>query len=145
MTAFAMAETTMMVKAGLFRRLASMTYDVLLVCALVFLATFPFVGLSGGAITPITRIILQIYLLVVCAGYFLWFWRHGGQTLPMKTWRIRLVAADGSEPSLRQGLVRFLVAIVGIACAGLGLLWALWDRDRQFLHDRIARTLLIQA
>jgi uncharacterized RDD family membrane protein YckC len=121
-----------------------MIYDGLLVFALLLVATFPFVGLTGGVIMPATRIILQIYLLFVCATYFVWFWLHGGQTLPMKTWKIRLLTRTGKPAGLGQGILRFLTALVGIACAGFGLLWALWDRDRQFLHDRISGTRLVQ-
>jgi len=129
---------------SLVRRLASMIYDGLLVFALLLVSTFPFVGLTGGVITPTTHIILQIYLLFICATYFVWFWLHGGQTLPMKTWKIRLLTRTGKPAGLGQGILRFLTALVGIACAGFGLLWALWDRDRQFLHDRISGTRLVQ-
>jgi uncharacterized RDD family membrane protein YckC len=121
-----------------------MVYDGLLVFALLLVATFPFVGLTDGVITPATRIILQIYLLFVCATYFVWFWLHGGQTLPMKTWQIRLLTRTGTPAGLGQGILRFSIALLGIACAGFGLLWALWDRDRQFLHDRISGTRLVQ-
>jgi uncharacterized RDD family membrane protein YckC len=127
---------------GFMRRIASMIYDGLLVLALLLVATFPFVGLTGGGVTPSSRIALQLYLTAVCAGYFLWFWLHGGQTLPMKTWQIRLVTEQGAPINLRRALLRFLAALIGIACAGIGLAWALWDRDRQFLHDRVAGTRL---
>lgn len=129
---------------SLLRRLASMVYDGLLVFTLLLVATFPFVGLTGGVITPATRIVLQIYLLFVCATYFVWFWLHGGQTLPMKTWKIRLLTRTGNPVGIGQGILRFSTALLGIACAGFGLLWALWDRDRQFLHDRISGTCLVQ-
>lgn len=121
-----------------------MVYDGILVFALLLVATFPFVGLTGGVITPATRIVLQIYLLFICATYFVWFWLHGGQTLPMKTWKIRLLTRTGRPARLGQGILRFSTALLGIACAGFGLLWALWDRDRQFLHDRISGTRLVQ-
>ena len=140
-----MLEPAALITASLLRRLASMLYDALLVTALLLIATFPFVRLTGGTVTPVTSAALQIYLLILCAGYFLWFWRHGGQTLAMKTWRIRLVTVEGPAPSLSRLLLRFVAALLGIACAGIGLIWALWDRDHQFLHDRIARTRLIHA
>jgi uncharacterized RDD family membrane protein YckC len=60
----------------------------------------------------------------------------------MKTWRIRVVSKDGGRVELMRGIRRYLIAVPGVAVFGLGLLWALVDRDRQFLHDRLAGTRL---
>jgi uncharacterized RDD family membrane protein YckC len=125
------------------RRLASMLYECLLVLALLFVASFAVIGMVGDLRTPGARLLYQAYLGLVTACYFVWFWLHGGQTLPMKTWRFKLVSADGTAPSVKQAVVRFLVALPGIGLFGIGLWWALFDRDQQFLHDRIAKTKLI--
>jgi uncharacterized RDD family membrane protein YckC len=122
-----------------------MAYEALLIAALLVVATFPFVGFTGGNITATSRYFLQFYLLAICATYFTWFWTHGGQTLPMKTWRIRLISSNGAVPSLKQSLVRYVAALFGISAAGIGLIWALHDSDRQFLHDRIAGTRLVES
>jgi uncharacterized RDD family membrane protein YckC len=63
----------------------------------------------------------------------------------MKTWRLRLVAADGSALSVRQAALRYVVALAGMLLAGVGFLWALFDRDHQFLHDRLARTRIVRV
>jgi uncharacterized RDD family membrane protein YckC len=60
----------------------------------------------------------------------------------MKTWHLRLVSADGSPLTLRQAILRFVFALPG-TLLGIGILWALFDRERQFLHDRLARTKII--
>jgi uncharacterized RDD family membrane protein YckC len=91
----------------------------------------------------VARPLLQIYLLTICGTYFIYCWMHGGQTLPMKTWRIRVVAHTNADPTMRQAVIRFLGALVSIAAAGGGFWWALIDRDGQFLHDRIAGTRII--
>lgn len=88
---------------------------------------------------------LQLWVLFVAGAYFVGFWTHGGQTLPMKTWRLRLVRADGGRVGVARGLHRFMIALLGSLAAGLGFLWALWDPDRQFLHDRLAGTRLVEA
>jgi uncharacterized RDD family membrane protein YckC len=62
----------------------------------------------------------------------------------MKTWRLRLVARDGGSLTWRQAWLRYLAALVGLAVLGLGFVWALFDRDRLFLHDRIAGTRLVR-
>lgn len=130
---------------SLGRRLASALYDFLLLVALVFIATWPFLAFFGDATQGWRRHVLQAWILVVVGAYFVWFWTHGGQTLPMKTWNIRLVAADGVRVGVARAMHRYLIAILGLAAVGLGFLWALFDRDRQFLHDRLAGTALIDA
>lgn len=130
---------------GIARRLASALYDLLLVVALVLVATFPWLAFFGDSTTGWRRHALQLWVLAVAASYFVGFWSHGGQTLPMKTWRIRLVCVDGSRITLARGLHRFAIAVLGTLAAGLGFLWALWDRDRQFLHDRLSGTTIVEA
>jgi len=88
---------------------------------------------------------LQLYVLAIACAYFVGFWAHGGQTLPMKTWRIRLVRAEGGAVNVGRGVHRFALAVLGTLALGLGFLWAFFDRDRQFLHDRLAGTALVEA
>lgn len=131
-----------MVYPGILRRLASMLYESLLLVAVLFLAGFLFVGLTQGSTTSLARGVFQVYLLGVVAAYFVWFWLRGGQTLAMKTWHLRLVSADGAPLSLRQAIIRFVISLPS-TLLGVGILWALFDRERQFLHDRLARTKII--
>lgn len=122
---------------GIARRLASMLYEAVLLFAVAFFAGFAFHFASGGA--PLEggmRLAHQLLLCAVFAAYFLWCWLRGGQTLAMKAWRVRLVRV-----SPRKALLRFLYALV-LVPTGISLLWALVDRERQFLHDRLAGTRL---
>jgi uncharacterized RDD family membrane protein YckC len=131
---------------GIARRLGSALYDLLLATALVLIATFPFLALFGDATQGWRRHVLQAWVLLVVGGYFVWFWTRGGQTLPMKTWRIRLVRAEGGGTvGAGRAAHRFLLAVLGTLAAGLGFAWAFVDRDRQFLHDRLAGTALVDA
>jgi len=131
--------------ARLSRRLASVLYEALIVIALVFIATLPFSYLFGDATHGWKRHLLQAWVLAVTAAYFAWFWTRGGQTLPMKTWRLRVVARDGGPVAVPRALRRFVLALLGFAALGLGFLWAFVDRDRQFLHDRLSGTLLVET
>ena len=132
------------VAAGLGRRLSSLCYEALLLAAILFISGWGFL-LIGRSFEPVLgRPLFQFYLLAITAAYFIYCWTHGGQTLPMKTWRIRLVARDGSAITPRMGIYRFLFALIGLGLCGLGLAWALFDRDRQFLHDRLAGTRLVK-
>jgi uncharacterized RDD family membrane protein YckC len=87
--------------------------------------------------------ILLLHFLLVVGLYFVGFWRRNGQTLAMKTWKVRLVAADGGRPGIDQLILRFLLAWPSVLVLGIGLFWAPFDRDRQFLHDRLSGTRLV--
>jgi uncharacterized RDD family membrane protein YckC len=116
-----------------------MAYEALLVCAVAFFAAWIFFFASGGrdATLGFLRLELQIFILLVLAAYFLWCWTRGGQTLAMRAWKIRVV-----DVTPRKALLRFLLAFLLLPWS---VLWALFDRDRQFLHDRLAGTRLIDA
>lgn len=127
----------------LARRAACLFYDALLLAAVLFFSGFILVGVMPQVPTTISRVVHQLYFLLVGGLYFVWCWRRGGQTLAMKTWRIRLVAENGGPPSLRQAWLRYVLAVFGYLALGLGFFWAIWDRDGRFLHDRLAGTRLI--
>ena len=144
-----------------------MIYEVLVVLAILFIATLIFRGAAVERLTGVARTILQIYLFTVLGIYFVWFWTRG-QTLPMKAWRLRLIRRDGSAVSAARALVRYVVAAISIGTSFAAALylrehpdslsawlaltpgvlsvgWALADPDRQCLYDRIAGTRLIQT
>ena len=131
--------------ASLARRLLSLVYETPLLVAVLLAGALPVLIFTRHLDAALARPLLQLYLLVACGGYFVWQWRHGGQTLPMKTWRLRLVARDGGPLTLRHGIYRYVWALLGLALFGTGLFWALIDRDRQFLHDRLAGTRIIRV
>jgi uncharacterized RDD family membrane protein YckC len=125
---------------GFLRRLMSMLYESLMLIAVLFIASFIFHLLLQDANSILFRPAFQLYLLLVAGIYFIWFWTHGGQTLPMQTWKLRVVTVDGQRVHLKQAVARYLFAVVGIFLLGCGIIWALFDRDHQFLHDRLAGT-----
>ncbi|MGH8765855.1 MAG: RDD family protein [Burkholderiales bacterium] len=128
---------------SLRRRFASMAYEAILLFAVAFIGVWLFQFAAGTlAIEGWRRHLLQFFLLAVFAIYFVWCWTRGGQTLAMKTWRICVVSKEGHRRlTPRQALLRYLCAWL----LPVSVLWALVDRDRQFLHDRIAGSLLIPA
>ena len=125
------------------RRLISLIYEALILAAVLLAATLPVVMLTRSWEHLAARTTLQAWLLVLCGCFYVWQWAGTGQTLPMKTWNLRLVSHDGSPVSRARALARYAAALVSVATLGLGFLWALLDRDRQFLHDRLAGTKLI--
>jgi uncharacterized RDD family membrane protein YckC len=152
------------------RRLAAIPYEGLLLLALVLIASFPIAGLKGATLAGMPHLLFQLYLFAVTATYFVWQWQKSGQTLPMKTWRFRVVSAADQPITLRRGLIRFICCLIffGPACVGIllfffparlspvitmwfflpmiaTLLYARFDANRQFLHDRLAGTKLVDA
>jgi uncharacterized RDD family membrane protein YckC len=162
--------------ASLPRRLAAVGYEALLLLAVLVAAGFivapwasPAPDVASTARVPVpglpARTALFASLMAVGATYCCWFWTGGRRTLPMQTWRIRLLRTDGHPVTLRQALLRCLAFWIGpalslagyaalrpsglgryaFALVALNYAWALVDRDRQFLHDRIAGTRLVRA
>lgn len=143
---------------------------LLLIAEGIFQGIFQLV--SGLKVTQLTDypwigVLNFVYLMLITLLYFGWCWTRGGQTLAMKTWRSRLLMQDGSNVTRKAVLIRFSVASlcyvpllpvyllarkqaeyqpllwVAVALFVLPLLWALFDRDRQFLYDRLAKTRLV--
>lgn len=131
--------------AGLRRRLASLMYESLLLAgllALTFMVPYLILGVGWNITAP--GWLLWVHVVVVLGAYFVWYWTRHGQTLAMQTWRLKVVrAADGRALTAANGWLRFALSWPSVLCFGVGLMWALVDRDRQFLHDRLAGTCVV--
>ncbi|QBC32215.1 RDD family protein [Pandoraea sp. XY-2] len=149
------------------RRLLSMLYESLLLFGVLFLAGYLFSALTQQRSGLMHRHAMQAWLFLVLGAYFVWFWTHGGQTLAMKTWKIRLVDAHGQPVHTARAVARYALAWLWVLPAmaldsGLGItgwgsvalltgwvvLWALAMRvmpDHQFIHDRLAGTRLVSV
>jgi uncharacterized RDD family membrane protein YckC len=154
--------------AGLRRRLAAFVYEGVLLFGVLMVA-----GLIYGLVTQQRHALaglhgLQAFLFLVLGLYFSWFWSHGGQTIAMKTWHLRLLTRDGQPVSMGRAWLRyvlswlwFLPALLASWLAGLhsggAIGWALLagvvaymllarlSPQRQFLHDLLAGTRLAYA
>ena len=129
--------------SGLLRRLAAGLYDGLLVIALLVIPTLLAMALRGGEPVPPGDLLFQALLLLTAGGFFTWFWSHGGQTLGMRAWRLRVEQQSGAPLSMRIALLRFGVSLVSVAAFGLGLLWILFDADQLAWHDRATGTRVV--
>lgn len=154
--------------APLARRLASFAYEGVLLFGVVF-----GVALVYGAVTQQRhglqgRSGLDVALFTVIGLYFVWCWSRSGQTLPMKTWHVRLMSRSGTPVSTGRALARYLACwawfvpplwashAAGVAStAGHGAVLLAWIAlyaasslalpDRQFLHDVACGTRLVDA
>ena len=140
-------------RAGLFRRLASLLYDGIIVGAIWMLFGFIMqlvVGpdtseLVDGRVRtdPVLGNILFFLMLTSCAAFFGWFWTRSGQTVGMLAWRIKVVDRHGGPVSVRQAAVRLLLAWPAFFLLGLGYLWLFVDAEGDALHDKISGTRVV--
>jgi len=126
-------------------RLASLVYEAILLLPILFVCAYLFLALTQAVRTPLVHALFQLWLVGVTGVYFTYCWRRGGQTLAMKTWHIRLARHDGSPLSARGAAARFSLALLGLSLLGAGFWWALLDRERQFLHDRLVGSRLYRV
>jgi uncharacterized RDD family membrane protein YckC len=130
--------------ATLLRRLAGLAYDSLVLAAVLMGFTLVVVLLRGGSAVPPGTWWFEIGVLAVTACFFAGFWAHGGQTLGMRAWRLKLTRTDGGRVGWGRALLRFAGACVSLAPAGLGYWWSLFDSERRSWHDRLSRTRVIR-
>ncbi len=136
-------ENTPLPHCGLMRRLAAILYDSLLLAAILFLAGLPAAPILGEAPSFVAILLFRFYLLLIIFAFFAWFWSHGGQTLGMRAWRIRLQNRNPGPVSLWQLMLRFIVATFSWLAFGLGFLWSLIDKEKLTWHDRYSMTELV--
>lgn len=135
-------------------RLLALAYDLWPVLALWILVAVPFtVGYtflghhdSHQNIRPYSLLwwLQWLSCWIVAGAYIVPSWRHGGQTLGMRPWRLKVTAADGGAPSWRALCVRYAVATVSLLLGGLGFWWAWVDRERLTWHDRASGTRIVR-
>lgn len=133
-----------MQNSGFLRRIAAMLYDSLLVLALLFLATIPFIAIRGGEPVEIgENLAYRAVLVVVVFAFFVGFWSYSGRTLGMQSWGLQLETMDGQVPSVTTASLRFVAALISLLPFGLGFFWQLVDKERLAWHDRISKTRLV--
>jgi uncharacterized RDD family membrane protein YckC len=126
--------------ANLFKQLAAMLYDSLLIFAILFLATlFALLFNKGEAIEP--GPIFSLYLGLVIFLFYSWFWGKSGQTLGMRVWKIKIINDYGQNPAWPVSFLRLVFATLSFACLGLGYWWRLFKPYTW--HDKLSHTRVI--
>lgn len=130
--------------APLARRLAALVYDSFIVFSFLLLATTIALAMNKGQSLLPYRLLFISYLFI-STGFFLgWFWKTSGQTLGMLAWKIRVITQDGKPLTWPLALKRYALAFFSVGLAGIGLIWCLFDKDKQSLHDRVLATRVIK-
>jgi uncharacterized RDD family membrane protein YckC len=128
----------------LFRRLAALLYDALLLIAILMIATAAFLPFTGGDAVrwqrfPMLWALHKLVVIGLIIGFYGLFWTRQGQTLGMASWRLRVERADGSLLDWRDTALRIGAAVLSWAPLGLGWWWCLGPRHETW-HDRLSRT-----
>lgn len=131
--------------APLWRRVAALCYDLLVIAALSVCFTLVVLAARLGRAVPAGSVWFELCLLAIALLFFSGFWTRGGQTLGMRAWRIRVVAEDGTTIGAPRAVLRFAAGLVALAPAGLGFWWGFFDAQRRGWHDRWTRTRVVRA
>lgn len=121
----------------LMKRYLAVVYESLLMLALTLTLTGLYYLLFGDASHGWKRVGLQVLLWGSMGAYFVRCWTVTGQTLASQTWKLKVVAQQGQLLDINQAVTRYMAASLLLLPAGLTLWWALLDKDKQFLHDRL--------
>jgi uncharacterized RDD family membrane protein YckC len=127
--------------AGLLPRLAAGLYDGLLIAALQFGATALVNPLMPGDHVPTGASWYQIFLLGISFAFYAWFWTHGGQTLGMRAWRLRVVTHHGQPLSWPRATLRYIASVLSWGTV-VGLLWCVVNG--RTLHDWFSGTIVLR-
>ena len=161
-------------QAPLIRRLLTIFYDSFLLIAVLFLAMALLLLISGGYRLQAGNPLMTAYLLVISYVFFGWFWTHGGQTLGMRAWKLRIQQRNGEPVSWQQAALRFITALpawvvffIGISLAAgipltsrpwlqmlerlpgwlvlvIGIVWLILDQRPNSWRDRFSGTQVIK-
>ncbi|MGJ8679338.1 RDD family protein [Paraglaciecola sp.] len=146
---------TNFVRANFFRRLAAIIYDLLVavaigMCAAIIMTVFFTLLYENGILdkngiehisdvlqqSRLFQLTLQLWVAAWVIGFFLWFWRNGGQTIGMRAWRLRLFSTNDKPFGYARAFLRLICSL-----GGLGTLLVLFDwKSKQSLQDRICAT-----
>ncbi|MDH5435183.1 MAG: RDD family protein [Gammaproteobacteria bacterium] len=125
---------------GLFKRLAAILYDGMLLFGVLFFASLLVMVFVDEPAHLSSHLWYRLYLIGVCYFYFAFAWTRTGQTLGLKTWQLRIQQPDGENITWLQSMIRFAGAIVSWLAFGLGFLWIVVDKKNMAWHDYLSKT-----
>ena len=125
---------------SLMRRFAAILYDSLLLLSVLFVATALILPFNAGQDFRNHQIFYSFYLLTISFIFYGWFWTHGGQTLGLRAWKLRVLTLDRQPITWLQAFERFSIAIVSWAVFGLGFLWSIMNEKKYCWHDMLSKT-----
>jgi uncharacterized RDD family membrane protein YckC len=142
--------------AALWRRLAAILYDSIVIIAIWIVVGFVVLSMfgieeartvEGEAIEldPLYQFTLFTAMLGSALLFFGWFWTNSGQTIGMQAWKIRIQNADGSTINWQQVLLRYVTAPIALALGGIGYWWSLFDPQKRSWPDLVSHSMVVKT
>jgi len=132
------------------KRVAAMFYDfllfgsVLLVVGFISMLTLTSItGIENVAKGSLVAKLFFVYLLALGYLFFGWFWTHGGQTLGMRAWKLKVISFDGQPINWKQAFIRYIYSIASWIPLAAGYLWLLFDKNKLAFHDHMSKTAIV--
>lgn len=129
--------------APLWRRLGAALYDGLLLLALWLVLALGDTLLRHALGLPYHAASMRALLFLSGLGFCGWFWTHGGQTLGMRAWRLKLQGADGGAVRWPAAAARYAVAWIAWLALGIGVLWSLLDARNRAWQELASSTEMV--
>lgn len=129
--------------AGFLKRLAALLYDVFILFSIMILATLIILPINHFKPIPPKQPLYQGYLVLIAIAYYFLSWYKGGQTIGLRAWNLKLISVDYKPLQFKQLFKRILFAIPSMLFCLVGLLWALVDKQKQTLYDKLSETRVI--
>lgn len=125
---------------GIILRIGVMFYDTILLAAVLFLAAVLVAPTFNITMEHPLYPLFIIYIYLVAFIFFAWFWTHGGQTLGLKTWKLKIVSNNGEGVTWKQALLRYLSSLLCWLSMGIGFLWCYTNKERLAWNDLWSKT-----
>lgn len=128
---------TLMPITPIWKHFAAFLYDIFPLIG-VFLATSLIVLVLRGGV-PVERYSpwFITLLLFEFAGYYIYSWKVGGQTLGMRAWKMKIFPKIANQQNLTwsQACLRLFVGIISTLLLGSGLFWKLASNKKESWMD----------
>ncbi|MFL2840432.1 MAG: RDD family protein [Pseudohongiellaceae bacterium] len=142
--------------ASLWRRLAAIAYDSIVILAIWIIVGFIVLSAFGidqvqvvkndrVIIAPYYQITLLSSILLSTYLFFAWFWTHSGQTLGMQAWKLRVQNPDASAISYKQSLIRCIITPISLLLLGAGYFYMFFNANKQTLPDLLSRSNVVKV
>ncbi|MFW5425655.1 MAG: RDD family protein [Methylophagaceae bacterium] len=129
-------------RPSLFRMLAVMFYDAMVLLSILFLASLIAVIINDGKAISQGNLFFIAYLFAVSWLFYVWFWTHGGQTIGMRAWKVYLLSEEQNTISWRQSTLRFVAAFLSWIPLGVGFWWQYLGDNNKSWADKLSATYL---
>ena len=138
-------------RAGFFKRVCVIVYDLLAVIAVAMLVTlinllllnlvegWGWVAMTGYADHSAylnDQWWFKVEMGLVIWFFYAWFWYDGGQTIGMRAWRLRVQSTSAEKLTLTRAALRALYALLGLG----NLLVLFTPKTRLALQDKLTNT-----